>query len=471
MNRRTFFSATSAAAALPLVSPWITPGSLAAAPGSPAPSTQPSSRAPALAPRFGDSRDWWFQKRFGLFVHWGLYSIDGWHEQDQWRRRIPRAEYVKLQSRWNPVNFDPDAWLDAAERAGMKYICLTTKHHDGFCLFESRHTAHHTVNTPYGKDIVRQLADACHRRNVPLCLYYSIADWHHTNYPNQGRHHELPPQPGDEPDLLKYLEFLKAQVRELCTNYGAIQGFWWDMNVDKHVDRSINAMIRELQPSAVINDRGFDEGDFGTPERDYTKEGSVTLSFEKRTEACQSIGMESWGWRRDEDYYTDRHIQRSIARYLARDANYLLNVGPLPDGTLPPQALGFLERIGGWYGRVREAFEGTVPVSHLTINRDVLLTRRGNTLYVVLVTDPRGDAVKLKPIPSLPRRTTLLNTGQPISCSADLVPSEHGNQGRYLRLTRLPVNEHANTVLVARLEFDNLPETIAPMREPDVSIA
>jgi alpha-L-fucosidase len=466
MNRRTFLASTGAlAASAPFASRLLA----ADATKAPTPGEPALDRPPALAPRFGDGRDWWFQKRFGLFVHWGLYAIEGWHEQDQWRRRIPRAEYVKLQARWNPTAFNPDAWLDAAEAAGMKYICLTTKHHDGFCIFESKHTQYHSVNTPYGKDVVRQLADACHRRNFPLCLYYSIADWHHPNYPNQGRHHELPPQPGDDPNLLKYLEFLKAQVRERCTNYGEIHGIWWDMNVDKHVDRSINAMIRQLQPKAVINDRGFDEGDFGTPERDYTKEGTIALSFATRTEACQSIGMESWGWRRDEDYYTDRHIFRSVARYLARDANYLLNVGPMPDGTLPPVALGFLSRTGAWYRGVREAFEGATPASHLTANRDVLLTRRGNDLYVILYADPKGDAVKLKPLALLPRRAKLLNTGAAVPTSLDLVPSEHGDQGHYLRLTTLPVNEQANTVLVVKLEFDHLPETIAAARSSGAS--
>lgn len=450
MQRRDFLQAASG---LMAASAWgsvsgtgLAAGETAAAPPA----------APALAPRFGDARDWWFERRFGMFIHWGLYSINGWHEQDQWRRHIPRSEYVQLARRWNPVHFDPDQWLDLAERVGMKYLCVTTKHHDGFCLFESQQTDYHTLNTPYGRDALKLLADACHRRNFPLCLYYSIADWHHPNYPNQGRHHELPPQPGDQPDLMKYIEYVKAQVRELCTNYGPIHGFWWDMNVDRHLDRSINAMIRQLQPQAVINDRGYDEGDFGTPERDYTPEGGVLLSFPKRTEACQSVGMESWGYREDEDYYTDRHLIRSIDRYLARDANYLLNVGPRGDGTFPPESVAILERIGRWYQAVKESLEGTVPASHWTANRNVLLTRRDNNLYVHLVADPIGDVVKLKPLAVLPRKATLLNTGQNVACSLDLVPSEHAQQGRYLRLRQLPANELANTVMVVKLEFDQL---------------
>jgi alpha-L-fucosidase len=409
--------------------------------------------------RFGDGRDWFFEKRFGLFVHWGLYAIQGWHEQHQWRGRVPRAEYVKLAAEWNPVHYNPDAWLDLAEEAGMKYICLTTKHHDGFCLWDTRQTAYNTMNTPYGKDIVGMLAEVCHRRGFPLCLYYSVADWHQPNYPNQGRHHELPPQPGDDPDHARYLEFLKAQVRELCTNYGVIHGFWWDMNVEQHVDPSINAMIRQLQPNAVINNRGFDEGDFGTPERDYEKGVDEVRAFPRLTEACQSVGAESWGYREDEDYYTDRHLLRSIDKYLARDANYLLNVGPKADGTIPDEAAAILRRIGVWYRAVRESLEDVEPVSYLTANPSILLTRRGNSLYVHLFRDPVSEAVKLKPLAIAPKRATLLNTGQSVEWTLDMAPTDHADQQGYLRLRKLPVNELTNTVLVIKLEFDHLPES------------
>jgi alpha-L-fucosidase len=449
MKRRDFLRSAAGAAALPSIA-------------SMSPAAEPKAAPPGRVARFGDARDWFFEKRFGMFVHWGLYAIPGFHEQHQWRKRVPRAEYAKLAAQWNPVKFDPDAWLDLVERAGMKYVCLTTKHHDGFCLWDTKQTAYNTMNTPYGRDVVRILADACHKRGVPLCLYYSIADWHQPNYPNQGRHHELPgPEAGDQPDWGKYLEFLKAQVRELCSNYGEIHGFWWDMNVPQHKDPSINAMIRQLQPKAVINNRGFDEGDFGTPERDYDKKSGDAAAFDRPTEACQSVGAESWGYRKDEDYYADRHLIRSIDRYLARDANYLLNVGPRPDGTIPPESAAILGRIGAWYGAVKESIEGVEAVSHLTDNRSVLLTRRGNDLYVHLSTDPPAEAVKLKPFQVAPKRATLLNDGRPVEFAVEMVPSDHVEQKAYLRLRKLPVNEMANTVLVAKLEFDRPVDEIA----------
>lgn len=410
-------------------------------------------------PRFHDGRDWFFEKRFGMFVHWGIYAIAGWHEQHQWRGRVPRAEYVKLAEQWNPVKFDPYEWLDLAEAVGMKYICLTTKHHDGFCLWDTKLTDFNTMQTPYGRDIVGMLAEACHRRDFPLCLYYSCVDWHHPNYPNEGRHHELPspptPLPGGEggtADFDKYLEFLRGQVRELCTNYGKIHGFWWDMNVPEHRDPSINAMIRELQPGIIINNRGYDEGDFGTPERDYDPSGEEVLVFDHPTEACQSVGLESWGYRSDEDYYTDRHLMRSIDKYMARGANYLLNVGPTGEGIIPPVQQEILRQVGRWYEAVKESLLEVEPCSQLTENRDVLLTRRGDTVYVHLHRDPVYDAVKLKPIRVAPQAATLLNDGRPVEFSVDVLPSEHDTQEPCLRLKHLPVNELCNEVLVVELQ-------------------
>ena len=413
--------------------------------------------------RFGDGRDWFFQRRFGLFVHWGLYAIPAWHEQHQWRGSVPRGEYEKLMHQFNPVAFNPDAWLDLAEMAGMRYICLTTKHHDGFCLWNTAQTDYNVMNSPYGRDILGMLADACHRRDFPLCLYYSVADWHHPNYPNQGRSHELlKPEPGDEPDFAKYREFLIEQVRELCSQYGVIHGFWWDMNVTGVVDPSINDLIRSLQPSAVINNRGLDEGDFGTPERDYDLSVDGILAFEKMTEANQSVGRESWGFKSDEDYYSDRHLLYSVDKALARGANYLLNVGPMADGTIPSEAVRILSTIGSWFSAVKESFLGAEPASHLIENRDVLLTRKGNVLYVHLFKFPAMKRVLLKPLDKAPLEATLLNTGEQVEVSLADLPTLHMGEGgklvpekqHYLRLRELPVNQLAGTVLVVKLVFD-----------------
>ena len=390
-----------------------------------------------------------------MFIHWGLYAIPAWHEQLQWRKRVPREEYGKLAKQWNPVDFNPDKWIDVAQAAGMKYLCFTTKHHDGFCLWDTAQTDFNTINTPYGKDVLAQLAEACHRRNMPLCLYYSCVDWHHPNYPNQDRSHELPePLPGDEPDMEKYMAFVKAQVRELCSNYGEIDGFWWDLNIIKHVDPSVNALIRDLQPKAIINDRGYSEGDFGTPERDV-ETSTEAKEIMRPTEACQSVGVQSWGFRANEDYYTTEHLIRSIDRYLARGANYLLNAGPTAEGIVPPQSDQILRRIGSWFDKAQESFFDTYPVPNFTTNSDVLVTRRESTFYIHLCKKPISSAVQLKPLKVLPRSATLLNNGAPVECVVDMLPIDHVSQETFLRLRNLPVEEFDDEVLVVKLEFDD----------------
>lgn len=410
---------------------------------------------------FAPPQDWWRHARFGMFIHWGLYAIHGWHEQEQWRKRVPRSEYGKLLSQWNPTKFNPYDWIDLAESTGMKYLCFTAKHHDGFCLWDTKHTAFNTMNTPYGKDLLAQLANACHRRKFPLCLYYSIADWRQPNYPNQDRHHELPPQPGDSPSWEKYMDFLKAQVKELCTSYGEIHGFWWDVNVPGHIDPSVNEMIRRLQPKAMINNRGFDPGDFGTPERDWDASVNTKRQFEFPIEACQSVGYQSWGYRVDEDYYTDAHLIRSIHKLLAKGGNYLLNVGPMADGTIPAESTEILNRIGEWFRLVSEGLLGTTPCPQLTNNRDVALTRRANTLYVHLLKEPETSSVFLHPLSIRPNSVTLLNTGQELRADVDYFPRFHKQvPEECLRIRGLDLNHRRSHGWVLKLEFPHLPESI-----------
>ncbi len=404
---------------------------------------------------FNDGRDWFMEKRFGLFVHWGLYAIEGWHEQHQMRLNVPRKEYEKLAAVFNPSHFDPDVWIDLAQAAGMEYLTFTTKHQDGFCMWDTAQTDYKVTNSPYGKDVLAQIAEACHRRDFPLCLYYCIVDNHHINYPANGeghglRHHE----PDNEPDTAKYLDYVRKQVEELCTNYGKIHGFWWDVNEIKVNDPSFNIMIRELQPEIVINDRGFDEGDFGTPEREYEeKEIGHQLRFSKPTEACNSVGVQSWGYRREEDYYSLRYLIQSIDSILAKGGNYLLNVGPDAEGLIPVASAALLRSIGDWYSRVSEAFDHTEPASEFTDNNDVFLTRKGTTLYVHLADFPRSNAVVLNPICEAPVSAVLLNSGQDIETTVDMLPVFYESAQKYLVLKQLPVNEYANEVLVIRLEF------------------
>ena len=398
--------------------------------------------------RFGDLRDWFFEKRFGLFVHWGIYSVGERHEQELWRFGTPREEYERYAECFNPVNFNPRAWLDAAENAGMQYLVFTAKHHDGFCMWDTHETDFNIMNTPYRRDVLGMLADECHKRNFPLVIYYSAVDWHHPQYPNLGRHHEIVTAP-EKHDMDAYMRFLKAQVRELCTNYGTIHGFWWDMNVPKYVDDSVNEMIRNLQPAAVINNRGYGEGDFSTPERNFQE--NPTLPFAAPTEACDSIGVNSWGYRREEDYYSVYVLERKIASILALGGNFLLNAGPRPDGTFPPEALHLLSAIGTWFQRVSHALTAP-PCYGVLENSSVFCTGRGRELNLILAEAPSSSTLPLFPLNVLPEKVELLNTGPVLEWTTSPVIYQRG-QPEHLRLRGIPADELYGEIPVIRLTF------------------
>ena len=276
-------------------------------------------------------------------------------------------------------------------------------------------------------------------------------------YPNRGRSYELPgPDPGDEPDVAKYLEFVKAQVTELCTNYGKIHGFWWDVNensINAH-DESINQLIRSLQPGIIINKRGFGEGDFDTPERDFddAKLNSVQI-YTKATEACESIGAESWGYRTNEDYFTIGALTRNFARHLAKGGNYLLNIGPQADGTFPAEAVRILNKIGQWRQQVKEAFEQVEPLPLTVDNGNVLLVRKENMLYVYLLDAPRKSGITLKPLEIQPKKATLLNNGLELKSKVEIMPSMHAENKAYLHIWNIPADELANEAVILKRIF------------------
>jgi alpha-L-fucosidase len=408
--------------------------------------------------RFGDGRDRFFENRFGMFVHWGLYAIPAVQEQILWRYRYPRVDYEKLVGEFNPKRFEPERWLDVLQGAGMTYLCFTTKHHDGFCMWDTAETDYKVTRTPYRRDILAELAKACEKRGVLLSLYYSLPDWHHPRYPNLGRHHEMfGPRSSDRPDREAYLDYVRRQVRELLTGYGEIYQLFWDLNVAEFRDQSLNDMVRELQPGILINDRGPGRADYGTPER-HVPEAMV---FDSPTEACQAMGRESWGYREGESYYSNAFLMSSIDKILAMGGNYLLNVGPKADGTLPEENVESLGRIGDWHGRVREAFDGTIPCSYMLQKAEtkhfrydrVFLTRRDNVFYVHCPDPLQTTDVVLPGFETEPKSAALLNDGTGLRAVVDTIPWRW-QERPCLRLTGLPVNRITDEPLVAKIEFD-----------------
>ncbi len=395
--------------------------------------------------KFNDSRDWFFERRYGLFIHWGIYAVGGRHEQEIYRFGTSWEQYYNYMKEFNPTAYSPTEWLDMAEDGGMEYMVFTAKHHDGFCMWDTAETDFKVTNTPYGKDILAELAAECHRRKFPLVIYYSAVDWHHPQYPNVGRHHEITTDPSHH-DMDGYMKFLKKQIRELCSNYGEIHGFWWDMNVPELHDPEVNAIIRELQPGAVINNRGFDGGDFSTPER--TAGATAFTPFSKPTEACNSIGVNSWGYRSDEDYFSIMTLEKQIAEYLALGANFLLNAGPGPDGRFTPDAKRIIHTLGQWYKNVKP---GLTANPRYTGSAEMPATGSDHELNLIMLAPPNSATIAL---PALSvEKAVLLNTGRELTLTSEPIVYKRA-EGPVIRVRNFPVDEMAGQVAVIKLYGD-----------------
>ena len=409
---------------------------------------------PNIMKRFGDGRDWFFKKRLGMFIHWGIYSLTEWHEQALWRLGMDESEYENLMHEFNPTEFNPDLWIDAAESAGMEFICFTAKHHDGFCMWDTKYTDYKITNTPYKKDILKILTDACAKRGMGLGIYYSLPDWHHHNYPNIGRHHELFwPKATKEIDEDKYLEYVENQVRELCENYGEINQFFWDVNVAGFYKPEINEIIRKLQPNAIINDRGPGACDFTTPEREIPSGGS----FNKPVMAVNSVGRQSWGYRKDEDYYTPKFLMQSIGKILSMGGDYMLNVGPMPNGMIDSKSLNILKKVGQWYETARDAYEDTYAANHLfspelSADNAILFTAKNRSVYINILKDLPTNGLCLYPFDKKPQKAVLINNGQELETAVDVIPTQYKNKPS-LRIMNIPVESFHGEPIIIRMDF------------------
>ena len=394
------------------------------------------------------------ENKFGMFIHWGLYGATGVQDQVFARMDWPREKYEALMHEFNPVKYDPEKWVLLAKEAGMEYICFTTKHHDGFCMWDTAYTDYKITNTPYGKDVLKMLADACRKHGMKLSFYYSCPDWHHENGYNPASTHQWKAHTENGIDHAPYLEYVRGQVRELCTNYGPLYTFFWDIP-PRIKDPSFNEMIRELQPGIYINDRGYDTGDFSTPEREYkSAEGD---RFTRMTEACNSLGEQSWGYRSNEDFYSMRHLTSSIDRMMAMGASYLLNVGPNGEGEITEDYASRLRRIGDWYKRMEGALvcHEADDFNYKIKANKAIVTKKNGRSYFHFPDGIRSSSVALQYFPSMPKSVRLLNTGKPLSASFDLLPEyfSNGQAQPFLHITGIPVDDLANEAIVIEIEW------------------
>ena len=360
----------------------------------------------ALASIFSDERTAWYRNaKFGMFIHWGPYSLASveasWPIMTPKPGGITEAEYVELPKRFNPQNFDARALVDLARSAGQQYMVFTTKHHDGFCMFDSSYTNYKITNTPYGKDIVKQLAGACIERSMPLGFYYSPPDMHHPAFRDTTKlaKENWNGEPA-RPEWPLYLDYMQLQLTELLTGYGAVALIWFDglNHQEKYGGVRFLDLIRKLQPATLVNDRIGLPGDYQTPEQFIpsaipTKDvrfNAVDTSVQQKLkttiprsedfqlwETCMTINN-TWAYNmHDHEYKSAQMLIRSLVEVASRGGNFLLNVGPQPDGVIQPEFQDRLRAIGEWLAVNGDSIYGTtygpvqgVPSIRVTAKKD-----------------------------------------------------------------------------------------------------
>ncbi|HVX42654.1 MAG TPA: alpha-L-fucosidase [Mycobacteriales bacterium] len=339
-------------------------------------------------------------RRFGLFIHWGLYALAARHEWVKNRERLTDEQYQPYFDHFDPDLYDPAVWARAAKSAGMRYVVLTTKHHEGFCLWDSDVTDYKATNTPAGRDLLAPFVEAFRAEGLGIGFYHSLLDWHHPDYPIDIHH----PRRGDAEfrqresgrDVGRYADYLHAQVRELLTRYGEIDAMWFDFSFpggtfpdgsaggkgkDDWRSAELIDLVRELQPDILINDRLEIPGDFVTPEQ-YQPAGPMLRDGNPVPwEACQTLNG-SWGYDRDNlNWKPADLLVRMLIDTVSKDGNLLLNVGPTGRGEFDPRALRTLEQIGRWTRPHGRAIYGA-GVSEYVPPPDCRYTQRGDRLYL-----------------------------------------------------------------------------------------
>jgi alpha-L-fucosidase len=395
------------------------------------------------------AREWFQNARFGMFIHWGVYSVLGDGEWVMNNRKITVAEYEKLPPQFNPTEYNAAEWVALAKAAGMKYITITSKHHDGFAMFGTKQTQWNIVDaTPYKKDVLKALADECHRQGIKLFFYHSELDWHSADYYPRGRTGQTAGRP-ESGDFNHYLEFMDSQLRELLTGYGEIGGIWfdgwWDKpDADWHLGRTYS-LIHSLQPTALIGNNHhrlpFPGEDFQMFEKDLP--GQKTADFNTTSEVgklpletCDTINN-AWGYNKDDKHFksTARLIQY-LARAAGYNANFLLNIGPMPNGKIQPEFIERLQGVGRWVERNGESIYGTRG-GPLPPTSWGATTQRPGKIYVHVM-EYAGDLLALSKLPPV-KSAKVLTSGAEVN-----VTQIQGGIVLHLPQTR----DEADTVLV-----------------------
>jgi alpha-L-fucosidase len=314
---------------------------------------------------------WWHEVKFGMFIHWGLYSIVGQHEWAMEVEGIPISQYELLAKHFHPKPNAARDWASLARRAGQKYMVMTTKHHEGFCQFDTKLTDYCATRQGPGRDLLREFVEAARAEGLRVGFYYSLMDWHH---PDGARCKT------DEAARQRFVAYTHGLIRELMTNYGKIDILWydvdWPLTPEQWESERMNEMVFELQPEIIVNNRNGLEGDFSTPEQ------QINAAEKGRAwEACMTMN-DSWGFNRgDDSWKSPKTIVSNLATCAQGGGNYLLNIGPKPDGSVPTESVEILETVGRWLDANGKSIYGTERGSY-SWNTNANYSRRGTTLYI-----------------------------------------------------------------------------------------
>jgi alpha-L-fucosidase len=417
---------------------------------------------------------WWREARFGLFIHWGLYSVpagewkgkNGYGEWIRTSAEIPLEQYNDFVKEFNPVKFNAAAWVKMAKEAGMKYIVITSKHHDGFCLFDTKYTDFNIMSTPFHHDPLQDLAAECRKNGIKLCFYHSIMDWHHPDYLPRREWEAGRSSAGA--DFARYVGYMKNELKELLTNYGDLGVLWfdgeWESTWNHTEGNDLYNYVRSLQPNIIVNNRvgagrtgmagmnaeGEFAGDYGTPEQEIPATGLPDVDWE----TCMTMN-DHWGYNKaDTNFKSSAELIRNLVDIVSKGGNYLLNVGPTAEGLFPERSVQRLRDIGAWMKINSEPVYGTKssPFSSIPWGRctEKIEADGRVILYLHIFNWPADN------------RLILAGLG-----SAPVMNSVHllGVQDAFLRLTQssdttiivLPLIPHDTTDAVVAMEFTSAP--------------
>lgn len=387
------------------------------------------------------AREWFSEAKFGLFIHWGPFSIPGDGEWVMNSRNITVKNYTRLMGFFNPIEFDAAKWVSMAKNAGMKYITLITRHHDGFSMWDTKYSDFNIMNSPYKKDIVKMMSDECHKQGIKLFLYYSLLDWRREDYPHEtGRTGQHSGRTG-KGDYASYLQFMKNQLTELLTKYGEIAGIWfdghWDQTkpegekdrssrIDWHYDE-IYDLIHKLQPQCLIGNNHhlspFPGEDFQMFERDLPGENKSGLSFQEASqkmplETCETMNN-SWGFNiTDTNYKSVKQLVHYLVNASGRNANFLLNVGPMPNGEIQQEFQDTLKEIGKWLQGKGESVYGTT--GNLISPQDWgVVTSKDKMIYIHILKKPGQSFIVLEGLTEKVQNCMLMVNKQPLKFRQD----------------------------------------------------